>query len=239
MSTRLYVGNIPYSMTKEELQAMFAEFGSVTDVHIVMDRETGRPRGFAFVSLSTSEEASAAAAGLNERRIGGRPLVVNVARERGAGGPPRSADSRSGGGGAPHHRPAGGPLPRRPIPGGAPPLMPDEDTGKEDRRRARNVKKRGRVERASAERGSFRRNLEEEDEQSYRGSAGGWRKWIEEEDGTEDLKSPWRESDPAEDPSLVDEAEEAVEVLGSDEEAELGNPLAEKLRDSLGKKKTD
>lgn len=90
MNNRLYVGNLSYDTTSESLRACFGEFGEVTDSHVVMDRETGRARGFAFVTMSTVADATAAVAGLNGAVLDGRPLRVNVAEER---------NSRGGGGG--------------------------------------------------------------------------------------------------------------------------------------------
>lgn len=92
MNNRLYVGNLSYDVTKEALQACFAEFGNVTDAHVVMDRESGRPRGFAFVTMMTDEEATKAVSQLNGAMFEGRALRVNVAEERSQGG-------RGGGGG--------------------------------------------------------------------------------------------------------------------------------------------
>ncbi len=95
MNNRLYVGNLPYDATKEGLQACFAECGTVTDTHIVMDRETGRARGFAFVTMSTEAEATQAVSQLNNAMFEGRPLRVNVAEERGQ----RGGGGGGGGGG--------------------------------------------------------------------------------------------------------------------------------------------
>src|SRR3954447_17584452 len=90
MNNRLYVGNLSYETTKDALHACFAECGNVTETHIVMDRETGRARGFAFVTMATEAEATNAVSQLNNAMFDGRPLRVNVAEERGA---------RTGGGG--------------------------------------------------------------------------------------------------------------------------------------------
>ena len=78
---KLYVGNIPYTTTEDELQATFAPYGSLREVKIITDRETGRSRGFAFVTFDDSEGAEAATQ-LNGQDLGGRRLVVNVARPR-------------------------------------------------------------------------------------------------------------------------------------------------------------
>ena len=78
---KLYVGNIPYSTTEDELQATFAPYGPLREVKIITDRETGRSRGFAFVTFDNFEGAEAATQ-LNGQDLGGRRLVVNVARPR-------------------------------------------------------------------------------------------------------------------------------------------------------------
>ena len=86
MGKRLYVGNIPYQTTEEQLRALFEEGGGqVQEVKIVIDRETGRPRGFAFVELSTDDQAEAAVGALDGKSFGGRPLTVSEARERAPG----------------------------------------------------------------------------------------------------------------------------------------------------------
>ena len=87
MGTRLYVGNLPYSMTEEELRSLFEADGrSVADVHIPMDRETGRPRGFAFVEMKNDADAQAAIEAMDGAQAGGRTLRVNEAQERDRGG---------------------------------------------------------------------------------------------------------------------------------------------------------
>jgi RNA recognition motif-containing protein len=112
MGTRLYVGNIPYNTTEVDLRNLFGANGrQVTDVRLVTDRETGQPRGFAFVELATSEQAQAAITELNGQMLGSRPLMINEARERTPGGPPGAG----GGGGF------GGPRPPRPGGFGGPP----------------------------------------------------------------------------------------------------------------------
>jgi RNA recognition motif-containing protein len=91
MGTRLYVGNLSYNVTEPELRDAFGEEGrNVVEVKIVMDRDTGRPRGFAFVEMGSDQEASAAISSLTGREIQGRAINVSEARERA---------SRSGGGG--------------------------------------------------------------------------------------------------------------------------------------------
>jgi len=85
---RLFVGNISYRMTEDDLRDTFGEFGNVTDAHIVTDRETGRSRGFAFVEMADDGDAEKAIEALNGKELEGRSLTVNVARpreERGGG----------------------------------------------------------------------------------------------------------------------------------------------------------
>jgi RNA recognition motif-containing protein len=90
--TSIYVGNLSFTATEDELRSAFAEHGQVSAVSIVKDRETGRPRGFAFVEMPNSQEAAAAIRELNLRQIGDRPITVNEAR-------PRADRPRRGGGG--------------------------------------------------------------------------------------------------------------------------------------------
>ena len=82
MSNKLFVGNLSFQTTENDLQDAFAAFGTVTEANLMMDRMTNRPRGFAFVTMNTPEEAQAAIAGLNGRDLSGRALTVNVARPR-------------------------------------------------------------------------------------------------------------------------------------------------------------
>src|SRR6185369_14744926 len=98
MSTNIYVGNLPWSTTTDDLYAMFQQYGAVTRAQVVTDRETGRSRGFGFVEMPNEAEANAAIAALNEQPMNGRPLTVNVAkpREGGGGG---GGGGRGGGGG--------------------------------------------------------------------------------------------------------------------------------------------
>src|SRR5881397_2081419 len=87
MGKRLYVGNLPYQCDEAQLRALFEQDGrQVEEVKIVTDRETGRPRGFAFVELATDAQAQAAVSALNGKPFGGRPLTVSEARERAPGG---------------------------------------------------------------------------------------------------------------------------------------------------------
>ena len=99
--TTIYVGNLPFSATEEEIRGLFEKHGKVESVKLINDRETGRPRGFAFVDMS-STDAQTAIAQLNGFNMGGRPLRVNEAQERPARGP------RPGGGGYGGPRGGGG-----------------------------------------------------------------------------------------------------------------------------------
>lgn len=78
----IYVGNMPYSMTDAEVKELFGAHGTVDAVRIVMDRDSGRPKGFAFVEMSNAEEGKAAIEAINGTEVGGRALVVNEARPR-------------------------------------------------------------------------------------------------------------------------------------------------------------
>lgn len=94
MATKLYVGNLAYSVTNDSLETLFAEFGEVRSAQVVMDRDTGRSKGFGFVEMASDQACNAAIASLNGKDMGGRALTVNEARpreDRGSGG---------GGGGA-------------------------------------------------------------------------------------------------------------------------------------------
>ena len=83
----MFVGNLSFDTTADQLRELFAETGEVVSVTVPTDRDTGRPRGFAFVELSTPEQATAATEALNGRELGGRLLRVNAATERSPGGP--------------------------------------------------------------------------------------------------------------------------------------------------------
>ena len=85
----LFVGNMSFQTTESDLRALFEPFGQITRVHMAMDRETGRARGFAFIEMPNDEEAAKAMAGLDGKELGGRNLKVNEARPKGEGGPPR------------------------------------------------------------------------------------------------------------------------------------------------------
>lgn len=126
MVNRAYVGNLPFQFTSADLEQLFGPYGAVKGAEIVIDRETGRSRGFGFVEMDSPEALRAAMAELDGKPIGGRNLTVNEARERAprapGSGPRPSGDRPPGGGGdrggfAP--RSSGGP-PRSPPSGGAP-----------------------------------------------------------------------------------------------------------------------
>jgi cold-inducible RNA-binding protein len=82
MSRKLYVGNLPYEVGEDELQQLFAQAGTVESVQVMRDQVTGRPRGFAFVEMSSDEEAQSALKTLNAVAVGGRNLTVNEARPK-------------------------------------------------------------------------------------------------------------------------------------------------------------
>jgi RNA recognition motif-containing protein len=105
MASRLYVGNLPYNFTNQDLQQLFTPHGGVRSAEVIMDRMTGRSRGFGFIEMESDSASQAAIAALHEKDVGGRKITVNEARERTPRGP--------GGGGGP-----GGPRPSGPRPGG-------------------------------------------------------------------------------------------------------------------------
>ncbi|WP_291517796.1 RNA-binding protein [Acidovorax sp.] len=86
MSTKIYVGNLPYSVTDSTLESNFSEFGGVSSAKVMMDRETGRSKGFGFVEMASAEVAQAAITALHGMSVDGRSIVVNLARPREAGG---------------------------------------------------------------------------------------------------------------------------------------------------------
>jgi cold-inducible RNA-binding protein len=92
MATKIFVGSLPYSMTDDELNSLFAEYGTVASAQVIMDRETNRSKGFGFVEMSTDAEATAAIEALNGKDMNGRALTVNVAR-------PKEDRPRTGGNG--------------------------------------------------------------------------------------------------------------------------------------------
>jgi cold-inducible RNA-binding protein len=102
MSSKLFVGNLSFNTTENDLQDAFAAFGTVTEANLMMDRMTNRPRGFGFVTMSSAEEAQKAIEGLNGKDMDGRALTVNVAKpreERTGGGRRESGGGGYGGGG--------------------------------------------------------------------------------------------------------------------------------------------
>ena len=101
MGMRLYVGNLAYSVTNETLESLFAQYGAVKSAQVIMDRDTGRSKGFGFVEMNSDQEALAAIEGINGKEHDGRTLTVNEARpreERGGGGG-GGRGGRGGGGG--------------------------------------------------------------------------------------------------------------------------------------------
>ncbi len=105
MGKKLYCGNLSYNVASSDLDQMFSEFGTVKSAEVIMDRDTGRSKGFGFVEMNNDQEAQAAIAGINGKEHDGRTLTVNEARpreERGGGGGGRGGGGRggySGGGG--------------------------------------------------------------------------------------------------------------------------------------------
>lgn len=104
MNSKLFVGNLSFNTTENDLQDAFAAHGTVSEVNLMMDRSTGRSRGFAFVTMSTPEEAQKAIDALNGKSVDGRALTVNIARPReerpgGGGGGGGRREFRGGGGG--------------------------------------------------------------------------------------------------------------------------------------------
>lgn len=103
MSSKLFVGNLSFKTTENELQDAFAAYGTVLEANLMMDRATGRPRGFGFITMSTPEEAEKAIEALHGKDLGGRALTVNIARPReerpaGGGGGRRDFGGGRGGG---------------------------------------------------------------------------------------------------------------------------------------------
>src|SRR5436309_10636683 len=101
MSAKLFVGNLSFNVTENDLQDAFAAHGTVVETNLMLDRATGRSRGFAFITMGTPEEAQKAIDALNGKELGGRALTVNVAR-------PREERPGGGGGGGGGRRPYGG-----------------------------------------------------------------------------------------------------------------------------------
>jgi RNA recognition motif-containing protein len=82
MSSKIYVGNLPYTIDDASLRQNFSEFGGVLSAKVMMDRDTGRSKGFAFVEMSSAEEAQSAITGLNGMSVGGRSIVVNISKPK-------------------------------------------------------------------------------------------------------------------------------------------------------------
>ena len=102
MGNKLYVGNLPYSFSDSDMQQAFSQFGSVSSAKVMMERDTGRSKGFGFVEMGSDAEAQAAIKGMNGQSMGGRDLVVNEAR------PMEARPPRSGGGGGGYGGGSGG-----------------------------------------------------------------------------------------------------------------------------------
>lgn len=162
MNTRLFVGGLPWAAGDQELSEAFASYGTVTDAKVILDRETGKSRGFGFVTFETEAQAKAALEGMNGGEVGGRRVTVKEAQDRGPrrgpggpgpGGPPRrTGPPRDGDGGGPPRRgpPPGGGPPRGP--GGPPPgrggfevrdRPPDDDRGRKSRKKRKGGKAAG------------------------------------------------------------------------------------------------
>jgi RNA recognition motif-containing protein len=108
MAKRIYVGNLPWSYSSADLEALFKTHGDVSAAEVIMDRETGRSRGFGFIQMPNDQEADTAIEALNGSQCGGRPLVVNEARERSPGGGGGGGRGYGGGGGGGGRRSGGG-----------------------------------------------------------------------------------------------------------------------------------
>ena len=99
MGNKLYVGNLPYSFRDSDMEQAFAQYGTVTSAKVMMERDTGRSKGFGFVEMGSPAEAQAAIEGMNGQQIGGRGLVVNEARPMEPRGPRTGGFGGGGGGG--------------------------------------------------------------------------------------------------------------------------------------------
>ena len=98
MGNKLYVGNLPYTVRDEDLQQSFGQFGAVSSAKVMMERDTGRSKGFGFVEMGSDAQAQAAISGMNGQSLGGRSITVNEARPMEAR-PPRTGGYGGGGGG--------------------------------------------------------------------------------------------------------------------------------------------
>ena len=115
MNTKMYVGNLPFNATEDDIRTLFSDYGTVTDIHLPMDRDSGRPRGFAFVTMDSQMAMNEAIKGLNEKDYGGRNLTINEARPKedrpaygGGGGGGGGKGGRGGYGGGGGGRDRGG-----------------------------------------------------------------------------------------------------------------------------------
>ena len=108
MGKKLYVGNLPYGISDSDLQAMFSPHGNVQSAQVIVDRETGRSKGFGFVEMSSDEEAQAAINAMHGQEKDGRPLTVNEARPKPEGGGGGGRGGYGGGGGGGRGGPRGG-----------------------------------------------------------------------------------------------------------------------------------
>ncbi|MFM8469747.1 MAG: RNA recognition motif domain-containing protein, partial [Limisphaerales bacterium] len=108
MNNKLFVGNLAFATTENDLQDAFAAFGTVMEVNLMLDRMTGKSRGFAFVTMSSAEEAEKAIQGMHGKNVGGRDLTVNVARPREERPPGGGGGGYRGGGGGGGYRGGGG-----------------------------------------------------------------------------------------------------------------------------------
>jgi RNA recognition motif-containing protein len=107
MASKVFVGNLAFKTSRDEVQSLFAQAGKIKDVFLPTDRESGRPRGFAFVEFESDEDAQRAIEKFNGYELGGRPRRVNAAEDRPRGSGPGGGAGRPGGG----YRPSGGPPP--------------------------------------------------------------------------------------------------------------------------------
>jgi RNA recognition motif-containing protein len=108
LSKKIYVGNLPFSTTESELRSLFERHGAVASVNVIMDRETGRPRGFAFVEMEDANSAATAIRALDGSQLEGRSIRVNEAQDRREGGGGGGGFRREGGGGGGGRRGGGG-----------------------------------------------------------------------------------------------------------------------------------
>lgn len=108
MGKKLYVGNLPYAVADRDLEEMFAPFGAVRSAQVIIDRDTGRSKGFGFVEMETDNDAQAAISGMNGKEIEGRALTVNEARPKEGGGGGGRGFGGGGGGGYGGGRGGGG-----------------------------------------------------------------------------------------------------------------------------------